>query len=325
MTHDPAAHVAKLRDAIHAHVVGQNDAVDELLVALLAGGHVLLEGVPGVAKTLLARTLAGVLGLQFRRAQFTPDLMPADILGTNVFDLNTRQFTLHPGPVFTQVLLADEINRTPPKTQAALLEAMEERQVTVDGVTWPMPRPFLVIATQNPIEYEGTFALPEAQLDRFMLRLRMGYPAPLEEMRILDAQRQVHPLDALEVVTSVDELLAMQAAVRQVYVDPAIADYIVRLVGATRAHPDVYLGASPRGSIALYRAGQALAALLGREYVIPDDIKALAEPALAHRLIIRTAASVRDVDPGAIVRQIVDALPVEQRALAPDGGAPRRA
>ena len=211
-----------------------------------------------------------------------------------------------------------------PKTQSALLECMEERQATVDGVTHRMPDPFLVIATQNPIEYEGTFALPEAQLDRFMLRLRLGYPGPMEEMGILAAQQRGHPLDALEVVTSVDELLAMQAAVREVYVDPAIADYIVRLVGATRSHPDVYLGASPRGSIALFRAGQALAALLGREYVIPDDIKALAEPALAHRIIIRTAASVRDVDPGAVVREIVAGVPVDPRGVPVDGGGPRR-
>ncbi len=306
-------------------IVGKHREVRLALVALLCGGHLLIEDVPGTGKTVLAKALARSLGCSFRRIQFTPDLLPTDVTGLSIYNQKTQEFEFRPGPILSQVVLADEINRATPKTQSALLESMEERQVTVDGVTWPMPRPFLVIATQNPIEYEGTFALPEAQLDRFMLRLRMGYPAPLEEMRILDAQRQAHPLDTLEVVTSVDELLAMQAAVRQVYVDPAIADYIVRLVGATRAHPDVYLGASPRGSIALYRAGQALAALLGREYVIPDDIKALAEPALAHRLIIRTAASVRDVDPGAIVRQIVDALPVEQRPLAPDGGAPRRA
>lgn len=306
-------------------IVGKHREVRLALVAILCGGHLLIEDVPGTGKTVLAKALARSLGCSFRRIQFTPDLLPTDVTGLSIYNQKTQEFEFRPGPILSQVVLADEINRATPKTQSALLESMEERQVTVDGVTWPMPRPFLVIATQNPIEYEGTFALPEAQLDRFMLRLRMGYPAPAEEMRILDAQRQVHPLDALEVVTSVDELLAMQAAVRQVYVDPAIADYIVRLVGATRAHPDVYLGASPRGSIALYRAGQALAALLGREFVIPDDIKALAEPALAHRLIVRTAASVRDVDPGAIVRQIVDALPVESRPLAPDGGAPRRA
>jgi len=306
-------------------IVGKHREVRLALVALLSGGHLLIEDVPGTGKTVLAKALARSLGCSFRRIQFTPDLLPTDVTGLSIYNQKTQEFEFRPGPILSQVVLADEINRATPKTQSALLESMEERQVTVDGVSWPMPRPFLVIATQNPIEYEGTFALPEAQLDRFMLRLRMGYPAPHEEMFILEQQRQVHPLDRLEVVTSVDELLAMQAAVRDVYVDPAIADYIIRLVNATRTHPDVYLGASPRGSLALFRAGQALAALLGREYVIPDDIKALAEPALAHRLIMRTSASVRDVDPGAVVRAIVDATPVESRPGPADAAAPRRA
>jgi MoxR-like ATPase len=199
---------------------------------------------------------------------------------------------------------------------------MEERHMTVDGVTWPMPTPFLVIATQNPVEYEGTFSLPEAQLDRFMLRIRLGYPAPLQEIVILDEQKRSHPLDQLPVVASVEDLLEMQAGVREIYVDSAISDYIVRLVNATRSHPDVYLGASPRGSLALYRAGQAFAALSGRDFVIPDDIKLLAEPALAHRLIVRTAATIRDVDPASIVREILDSVPVEGRPLPPDGVVP---
>jgi len=213
-------------------------------------------------------------------------------------------------------VLADEINRDTPKTQSALLESMEERHMTVDGVTYPMPEPFLVIATQNPIEYEGTFALPEAQLDRFMLRIRLGYPQPLEEIVILDEQKREHPLEDVGEVASADELREMQTGIRQVYVDPTISDYIVRLVGATRSHPDIYLGASPRGSLALYRAGQALAALSGRDYVIPDDIKALAEPALAHRLIIKTSASIRDVDPGALVRELLGSIPIESRVPA---------
>jgi MoxR-like ATPase len=220
-----------------------------------------------------------------------------------------------------QVVLADEINRATPKTQSALLECMEERQATIDGTTYAMPDPFLVIATQNPIEYEGTFALPEAQLDRFMLRIRLGYPQPIEEVVILDEQKRSHPLEELDVVCSVDELRAMQAAIRDIYVDSTLADYIVRLVNGTRSHPDVYLGASPRGSIALYRAGQALAGLLGRDYVIPDDVKALAEPALAHRLIIKTSASIHDVQAASVIRELLDATPIE--GIRPTGGPDR--
>jgi MoxR-like ATPase len=218
----------------------------------------------------------------------------------------------------SQVVLADEINRATPKTQSSLLESMEERQATVDGTTYAMPDPFLVIATQNPIEYEGTFALPEAQLDRFMLRIRLGYPQPLDEVMILDEQKRRHPLEELEVVCSVDELRGMQNAIRDIYVDPSVAEYIVRLVGATRTHPDVYLGASPRGSIALYRAGQALAGLMGRDYVIPDDVKALAEPALAHRLIIKTSSSIHDVQSGNVVRELLDSIAID--GIRPTGG-----
>ena len=306
-------------------IIGKHREVRLALVALLCGGHLLIEDVPGTGKTVLAKAIARSLGCSFRRIQFTPDLLPTDVTGLSIYNQKTQEFEFRHGPIMSQIVLADEINRATPKTQSALLECMEERQVTVDGVTYPMPHPFLVIATQNPIEYEGTFALPEAQLDRFMLRIRMGYPAPIEELRILDEQKRAHPLDLLDVVMPVEELLAMQVAVREVYVDPAVADYIVRIVNATRVHPDVYLGASPRGSIALYRAGQVFAALAGRDYVIPDDIKILAEPALAHRVIVRTAASIRDIDPGAVVREVLDAVPVEGRLVPVDAGVVRRA
>ncbi len=304
-------------------IVGKHSEVRLALVALLCRGHLLIEDVPGTGKTVLAKAIARSLGCSFRRIQFTPDLLPSDVTGLSIFNQKTHEFEFRPGPIMAQIVLADEINRATPKTQSALLECMEERQATVDGVTHPMPEPFLVIATQNPIEYEGTFALPEAQLDRFMLRLRLGYPQPLEEIVILDEQKRGHPLDEISEVCTVEELRLLQAAVREVYVDSSVSDYIVRLVNATRSHPDVYLGASPRGSIALYRAGQALAALLGRDYVIPDDVKALAEPALAHRLIIKTAASVHDVHPGQVIRELLDTVPIEPPRPTTAPGAPR--
>ncbi|TAL11185.1 MAG: MoxR family ATPase, partial [Chloroflexota bacterium] len=236
------------------------------------------------------------------------------------YNQKTQEFEFRPGPIISQVVLADEINRATPKTQSSLLECMEERQATVDGTTWQMPDPFLVIATQNPIEYEGTFALPEAQLDRFMLRVRLGYPELVEEVLILDEQKRSHPIDDLEEVLPVEELRELQAAVREVYVDPSVADYIVRLVSATRSHPDVYLGASPRGSIALYRAGQALAGLLGRDYVLPDDIKVLAESALAHRLIIKTSSSIHDIQAAQVVAELLDSTPVDNITPTGSGG-----
>jgi MoxR-like ATPase len=292
-------------------IVGKHKEVRLALVALLCQGHLLIEDVPGTGKTVLAKAIAKSLGCSFRRIQFTPDLLPTDVTGLSIYNQKTQEFEFRPGPIMSQIVLADEINRATPKTQSALLESMEERHMTVDGTTYQMPVPFLVIATQNPIEYEGTFALPEAQLDRFMLRLRMGYPQPLEEIVILDEQKRIHPLEGIEEVASVAELVQLQDGVREIYVDSVVSDYIVRLVNATRSHPDVYLGASPRGSIALYHAGQAYAALAGRDYVIPDDIKELAEPALAHRLIIKTAASIRDVDPRQIVRELLESIPVE--------------
>jgi MoxR-like ATPase len=297
-------------------IVGKHSEVRMALVALLCEGHILIEDVPGVGKTMLAKALSRSIGCTFRRIQFTPDLLPSDVTGLSIFNQKTQEFEFRPGPIHAQVVLADEINRATPKTQSALLECMEERQATIDGVTYEMPSPFLVIATQNPIEYEGTFALPEAQLDRFMLRLRLGYPKAVEEIVILDEQKRLHPIDAVAQVLSLEELRQMQAAIREVYVDQAVAEYIVRLVTATREHPDVYLGASPRGSLNLYRSAQAFAALDGRDYVIPDDVKQLAVAILAHRLIVKSQASLREIDPDAIVREILAQVP---------GGEPTRA
>ena len=302
-------------------IVGKHHEVRLSLVALLCRGHLLIEDVPGTGKTVLAKAIARSLGCSFRRIQFTPDLLPSDVSGLSIFNQKTREFEFRPGPIMSQVVLADEINRATPKTQSSLLECMDERQATIDGITHQMPDPFLVIATQNPIEYEGTFALPEAQLDRFMLRIRLGYPSLLDEIRVLDDQKVTHPLDDLDEVCTGDELRGLQAAVREIYVDPSVSNYIVRLVASTRAHPDVYLGASPRGSIALYRASQALAGLLGRDYVIPDDVKALAESALAHRVIIKTASTIHDVSSAHVVRELLDSTPIETVRRA--AGGPR--
>ncbi|MEO8470063.1 MAG: MoxR family ATPase [Chloroflexota bacterium] len=301
-------------------IVGKHREVRFALVALLCRGHLLIEDVPGTGKTVLAKAIAKSLGCSFRRIQFTPDLLPSDVTGMSIYNQKTQEFEFRPGPIISQVVLADEINRATPKTQSSLLECMEERQATVDGTTWQMPDPFLVIATQNPIEYEGTFALPEAQLDRFMLRIRLGYPELIEEVLILDEQKRSHPIDDLEEVLPVDDLRELQGAVREVYVDPSVADYIVRLVSATRSHPDVYLGASPRGSIALYRAGQALAGLLGRDYVLPDDIKALAESALAHRMIIKTSSSIHDIQAAQVVAELLETTPVDGVTPTGSGG-----
>ncbi|MES2209065.1 MAG: MoxR family ATPase [Chloroflexota bacterium] len=303
-------------------IVGKHREVRFALVALLCRGHLLIEDVPGTGKTVLAKAIARSLGCSFRRIQFTPDLLPSDVTGMSIYNQRTQEFEFRPGPIMSQVVLADEINRATPKTQSSLLECMEERQATVDGTTWPMPDPFLVIATQNPIEYEGTFALPEAQLDRFMLRIRLGYPQLVEEVLILDEQKRSHPIDDLDEVLSVDDLRGLQAAVREVYVDPSVADYIVRLVSGTRTHPDVYLGASPRGSIALYRSGQALAGLLGRDYVLPDDVKALAESALAHRLIIKTSSSIHDIQASQVVAELLETTPVD--GVTPTGSGAAR-
>jgi MoxR-like ATPase len=300
-------------------IVGKHVEVRMALVALLCEGHILIEDVPGVGKTMLAKALSKSIGCSFRRIQFTPDLLPSDVTGLSIFNQKTQEFEFRPGPIMAQVVLADEINRATPKTQSALLECMEERQATIDGITYPMPSPFLVIATQNPIEYEGTFALPEAQLDRFMLRLRLGYPKAVEEIVILDEQKRLHPIDELRQVLSLEELRIMQSGIKEIYVDQAVAEYIVRLVTATREHPDVYLGSSPRGSINLYRSGQALAALEGRDYVIPDDIKQLAVAVLSHRLIIKSQASLREIDPDSIVREILAQVPIGETSGATAG------
>jgi MoxR-like ATPase len=309
----------RVLDNVERVIVGKHHEVRLALVALLCRGHVLIEDVPGTGKTVLAKSIARSLGCSFRRIQFTPDLLPSDVTGLSIYNQKTQEFEFRPGPIMSQVVLADEINRATPKTQSSLLECMDERQATIDGVTHVMPDPFLVIATQNPIEYEGTFALPEAQLDRFMLRIRLGYPSLLDEIRVLDDQKVTHPLDDLEEVCTGDELRGLQAAVRGIFVDPSVSNYIVRLVASTRAHPDVYLGASPRGSIALYRASQALAGLLGRDYVIPDDVKALAEPALAHRVIIKTASTIHDVSSAHVIRELLDSTPIETVRRAASG------
>jgi MoxR-like ATPase len=300
-------------------IIGKHAEVRMALVALLCEGHILIEDVPGVGKTMLAKAMSKSIGCSFRRIQFTPDLLPSDVTGLSIFNQKTQEFEFRPGPIMAQVVLADEINRATPKTQSALLECMEEHQATIDGVTYPMPSPFLVIATQNPIEYEGTFALPEAQLDRFMLRLRLGYPKAMEEIVILDEQKRLHPIEELGQVLSLEELRQMQSAVKEIYVDQSVAEYIVRLVTATRDHADVYLGASPRGSINLYRSSQALASLDGRDYVIPDDVKQLAVAVLAHRLIVKSQASLREVDPDSIVREVLADVPIGEASGAAAG------
>ncbi|WP_299028093.1 MoxR family ATPase [uncultured Thermanaerothrix sp.] len=291
-------------------IVGKRQTLELVVIGLLCQGHLLIDDVPGVGKTILARSLAKSLGCAFSRIQFTPDMLPSDVTGVSIFNQVTRQFEFRPGPIVAQVVLADEINRATPKTQSALLEAMEERQITVDGVTHPLPQPFIVLGTQNPIEYEGTFPLPEAQLDRFLMRIRIGYPALIDEIRILELQQLRHPVMDLKPVTSIEEVLEAQEAVKTIYVSPAVARYIVELVRATREHSDVYLGASPRGSLGLYRAGQARAAIKGRDYVLPDDIKVLAEHVLAHRMIIQPAAKLKDLTAEQILREILMTLPV---------------
>jgi MoxR-like ATPase len=312
----PAADLApRLEAEIGKAVVGQRGPVGELLAALVAGGHVLLEGVPGVAKTLLAKALARAVALKFGRIQFTPDLMPADILGTTVFRAQAGTFELRRGPIFTEVLLADEVNRTPPKTQAALLEAMEERQVTIDGAREPLPDGFFVVATQNPIEYEGTYPLPEAQIDRFLVKVRVGYPDAAEEAEVLRraaAGFDGHDLDAAGVrpVLSREELAAMRARARALPVTPAVLDYVARLVRGTRELPQVRLGASPRAGVALLSASRARAALRGAEWLAPDDVKAMAPAALRHRLVLRPEAELEGVTADDLVRELLDGIEV---------------
>jgi len=291
-------------------IIGKLDSIELLLTGLLAEGHVLLEDIPGLGKTLIAKSLARSIGASFQRVQVTPDLLPADITGFNVYNQQTGQFVFQSGPVMTHVLLADEINRTIPRTQSSLLESMEERQVTVDGATYLLPNPFFVMATQNPIELEGTFPLPEAQLDRFLLRVHLGYPGDVEEIGILDRFQESDPLKELASVAAPEDISQLQQARKKVLVSHPVKEYIVKIVSATRQNPALRLGASPRGSLGLMRAGQALAALRGREYVLPDDVKYLAVPVLAHRLILKEEERLRGSTREDVVKEIMERVPV---------------
>ncbi|WP_448334743.1 AAA family ATPase [Bellilinea sp.] len=306
----------KVMENLEKVIVGKTHTLELVIISLLCQGHLLIDDVPGVGKTILARSLAKSLGVKFSRIQFTPDMLPSDVTGVSIFNQVTRQFEFRPGPIMAQIVLADEINRATPKTQSALLEAMEERQVTVDGVTYPLPVPFLVLATQNPIEYEGTFPLPEAQLDRFLMRIKIGYPSLFDEMKILELQQIRHPIEELEAVVEIDELLEVQKIIRTVYVSRPLRQYIVELTRATRENPDVYLGSSPRGSLGLFRAGQARAAIHGRDYVLPDDIKLLAENILSHRMVIQPSARLRNLSADQIVHELVTLVPVPGGDLA---------
>ena len=291
-------------------IVGKRDVVEQTVINILCRGHLLIEDVPGVGKTMLARSLAKSLGLSLNRIQFTPDMLPSDVTGVSIFNQGTREFEFRAGPIMAQIVLADEINRATPKTQAALLEAMQEGQVTVDGTTHILPVPFMVMATQNPIEYEGTFPLPEAQLDRFLMKVAIGYPNIDDEILILEGQQYQHPIDSLKQITKAKEVIAAQETVKTVHVSDELKRYIVELAHQTRSHPDVYLGASARGSLALYRASQAKASVSGREYVIPDDIKLLAPVCLAHRIILGPAARLQNVNAVNIVDSILERVPV---------------
>jgi MoxR-like ATPase len=291
-------------------IIGKRNEVRLAILGLLCRGHILIEDIPGVGKTMMARALAKAVGCSFSRIQFTPDMLPSDITGVSIYNQRSNEFEFRPGPIMAQIVLADEINRATPKAQAALLEAMEEKQVTVEGVTYQMQMPFMILATQNPIEYEGTFPLPEAQLDRFLIRIQMGYPAPTEEITILSSQQYQHPINNLQQIISVDDLLAAQKAVTEVYVAEEVKQYIIDLVTSTRRHSDVYLGSSPRGSLSLFRAAQARAAMAGREYVIPDDVKALAEVTLAHRIIMGPSARIKDITSRNVVQELLQSVPV---------------
>ena len=300
----------KIKDNLSKVIIGKNDTLTLTIIGFLCQGHLLIEDVPGVGKTMLARSLAKSLGCTFKRIQFTPDMLPSDVTGVSIYNQSTKDFEFRPGPIHAQIVLADEINRATPKTQSALLEAMEERQVTVDGVTHVLPEPFLIMATQNPIEYEGTFPLPEAQLDRFLLRLKLGYTTLSDEIKILEEQQLNHPIQNLGSVTSVQEIINIQDLVKQVYVSQAVTQYIVEIVRQTREHPDVFLGSSPRGSLGLFRASQVRAALVGREFVLPDDVKALAKVVLSHRILVNPSARMQDLNSEKILDEITYNLPV---------------
>ena len=305
----------RVRENVQKVIVGKGDVIDLALVAVLCEGHILIEDVPGIGKTTLARSLAASLGCTFRRIQFTPDLLPSDVTGISFFNQKTQTFEFRPGPVMSQVVLADEINRATPRTQSALLEAMQEQQITVDGDTYRLPRPFLVLGTQNPIELEGTFPLPEAQVDRFLMRLSIGYPAESEEHDMLLRFERSDPLEDLSAVTSPQELTTMQRRVREIRVEESVRGYIVDIVRATREHADIELGVSPRGTLALYRCAQALAAIKGREYVLPDDVKLLAPYVLTHRIIISPTTRLRGRSLAEILMDVIEKVPVPVETL----------
>ncbi|MDO9085813.1 MAG: MoxR family ATPase [Anaerolineaceae bacterium] len=295
----------KLIKNLESVIIGKKEVLDQVIIALLSQGHLLIDDVPGVGKTMLAKALAKSLGCSFNRIQFTPDMLPSDVTGVSIFNQNSREFEFRPGPIISQIVLADEINRATPKTQSALLESMEERQVTVDGLTHRIPKPFMVLATQNPIEYEGTFPLPEAQLDRFIMRIRIGYPTFGNEIEILELQQLRHPIEDIKSVVTSEEIVLMQEEIKRVYVSAAVKRYIVELTRATRDHNDVYLGASPRGSLSLFRVSQAKAASLGRDFVLPDDVKGLVKFVLGHRLVIHPSARLKNLTSDQIIGEVL--------------------
>lgn len=306
----------KIVDNIEQVIVGKRKAVELAVVGLISKGHLLIEDAPGVGKTILARSLAKSIDCTFKRIQFTPDMLPSDITGVSIYNQKISDFEFRPGPIMANIVLADEINRATPKLQSALLECMEEGRVSVEGTTYELPSPFHILATQNPIEYEGTFPLPETQLDRFMLRLTLGYPSLPDEIAIMGNQQYSHPIEQLMPVATSAEVLTLQMVVRKIYVDDLVKQYIASLVAATRQHDSVYLGASPRGSLALFRTGQALALLSGRDFVLPDDIKALAEPVLAHRLIVRSMDHSREKSIRTVISQLLETVPVPGTIIA---------
>jgi MoxR-like ATPase len=297
-------------DNVSKVIVGKQPVIKRALAAVIAKGHILIEDVPGVGKTMLAKSISSSIGCSFKRIQFTPDLLPSDIVGVSIYNQSTREFQFRPGPVMAQIVLVDEINRATPKTQSALLEAMEELQVSVDGVTRPLEQPFIVMATQNPIEYEGTFPLPEAQLDRFLMRISLGYPSFTDELSVIEQQEKTHPIDELEAVASPEDVIKLQEAAKNVYVDTAVREYIVGLIEATRNHEDVSLGASPRASLGMFRAVRGMAILRDRDYAIPDDVKELAYAVLAHRLILSPAARMRGLHTGQVIDGLLESVAV---------------
>ncbi len=309
-TASPTLVALKIIDNVAKVIVGKTSTIEQALATLIARGHMLVEDVPGVGKTMLAKSLATSIGCSFKRIQFTPDLLPSDVTGISVYNQQLGEFQFREGPIMAQVVLADEINRATPKTQSALLEAMEEQQITVDGVTHYLEAPFLVMATQNPIEYEGTFPLPEAQLDRFLMRISLGYPDFAEELSIIEHQEQVHPIESLEAVVTAEEIIELQVAAQSVYVDQLVRQYIVSLTEATRNHREISLGASPRASLGLFRSARALALVRDRDYVIPDDIKALAIPVIAHRLVLSPSARMRGIRNTDVVEDLLNNVPV---------------